>query len=493
MGLLSYLRAHLLRTQTPARNDLPPLRFTNTLSGEQEEFKPLGGPVKMYNCGPTVYDRQHIGNLRPYVFADTLRRTLNTWGHPVEQVINITDVGHLTGDNVGDADIGEDKLEAAAARKGQSAQAIAEEVTGWWFDDLDALGIERKRITFPKATEYIGEIIALVKTLEQKGYAYRTPDGVYYDTAKFNGYGKLGKVNIAGQLAGARVEENPHKKNAHDFALWKLSKEHESRQQEWESPWGVGYPGWHIECTAMIFKLLGKQIDIHTGGVDHIPVHHNNEIAQAEVLTQKQYVRYWMHNEFITIEGKKISKSIGNTIYLYQITDRGYSPRALRYLYLTAHYRSPMNFTWAAIEAADQALLRLNRMYLELPPSGMPADEKFAKGFYAALADDLDTPLAIARLWEAVRDPAMPPTVKRACLAIADEALGLGLALPRKQVKLEVIPLSQLPEEVTELIDEREQARLSKDFGIADDLRAKIERLGYTVKDSPEGPKVSKK
>lgn len=493
MGLLSYFRLTFGRAPKPARTDLPPLRFTNTLSNAQEEFTPLSHTVKMYNCGPTVYDRQHIGNLRPYVFADTLRRTLSAWGHPVEQVINITDVGHLTGDNVGDADIGEDKLEAASARRGQSAQAIAAEVTQWWFDDLDAIGIDRTSIRFPKATEYIGEIIALVKTLEQKGYAYRTQDGVYYDTAKFPGYGKLGRINIAGQRAGARVEENPHKKNAHDFALWKLSKEHERREQEWESPWGVGYPGWHIECTAMIFKLLGRQIDIHTGGVDHIPVHHNNEIAQAEVLTQKQYVRYWMHNEFITIEGKKISKSLGNTIYLYQITDRGYSPRSLRYLYLTAHYRAPMNFTWAAIEAADQALLRLNRLYLELPPSHMRPDEAFAKDFFAAIANDLDTPLAIARLWETVRDPHMSPALKRACMTVADQVLGLGLALPRKQVKLEVIPLSELPEEVMELVDEREQARLSRDFGIADDLRAKIERLGYTVKDSAEGPKVSKK
>ncbi|MEK7068723.1 MAG: cysteine--tRNA ligase, partial [Patescibacteria group bacterium] len=426
MGLFSFLRFFSFASPRPARADLPPLRVFNTLSGTTEKFSPQGGRVTMYNCGPTVYDRQHIGNLRPYVFADTLRRTLEAWGHGVIQVINITDVGHLTSD----ADEGEDKVEESAKRRGVRAQDVATEVTDWWFADLDLLGIDRKKIEFPRATEYIDEIIAYVKSLEQKGYAYRTADGVYFDTAKFPDYGKLGHLDLMGQRPGARVEENLEKKNPHDFALWKLSKEGAGREQEWQSPWGVGFPGWHIECTAMIFKLLGKQIDIHTGGVDHIPVHHNNEIAQAEVLTHKQYVRYWMHNEFITIEGKKVSKSLGNTIYLYQITDRGYSPRSLRYLFLTAHYRSPMNFTWAAVESADTALGKLNRMYLELPPSGLPPEDSFAKDFYAALADDLDTPLAIARLWEALRDQRLSPAVKRSCLALADAMLGLGLSEP---------------------------------------------------------------
>lgn len=485
MGILSYFS----RGTRPVLADLPKLRLHNTMSGKLEEFQPLGNTVKMYNCGPTVYDRAQIGNLRPFILADTIRRTLEAWGYKVDQVINITDVGHLTSD----ADEGEDKLEASAKRKGQSAQEIAQEVTQWFFDDLDLLGVDRKKIQFPRATEYVDEQIALVKSLEQKGYAYRISDGVYFDTAKFPGYGKLGGVDRAVLQAGARVEENTEKKNPHDFALWKLSKPGEGRQQEWDSPWGTGFPGWHIECTAMIFKLLGKQIDIHTGGEDLASIHHNNEIAQAEALTAKQFVRYWMHNAFITIEGKKISKSLGNTIYLYQIADKGLSPRALRYLYLTAHYRAPMNFTWQAIEAADTALLRLNRLFLELPPSGLPPEEAFAKDFYAALANDLDTPLAIARLWEVVRDPNISPAVKRASMAVADKALGLGLAEPRTSIKLEVIPLTELPEEVVELVDEREQARLAKDFGVADDLRAKIEKLGYTVKDSPQGPKVSKK
>jgi cysteinyl-tRNA synthetase len=458
----------------------PALMLHNTLSGKPEAFVPINGTVKMYNCGPTVYDRQHIGNLRPYVFADTLRRALNAWGYKVKQVINITDVGHLTSD----ADEGEDKLEAAASRKGQSAQDIAKEVTVGWFADLDALGIDRSAIEFPRATDYIAEQIALVQSLEQKGYAYTIDDGVYFDTAKFVGYGKLGGINLAGQQAGARVEENKEKKNPHDFALWKLSPAGSTRQQEWPSPWGVGFPGWHIECTAFIFKLLGKQIDIHTGGVDHIPVHHNNEIAQAEAITGKQYARYWMHNEFITIEGKKVSKSIGNTIYLSQLTDHGMFARALRYWYLTGHYRSPMNFTWEALEGANAALVRLARAYHELP-DGTP-DQNFLKMFYAAIADDLDTPKALALVWKNIK------TLNKATLVETDNILGLGLAEVRPMQKLE-ISHTDLPEDVRELLNSREAARAKKDFAKADEFRAEIESAGYDLKDTPEGPQITKK
>jgi cysteinyl-tRNA synthetase len=459
---------------------LPPLRLHNTLSGKLEDFIPLNHTVKMYNCGPTVYDRQHIGNLRPYVFADTLRRALGAWGYQVKQVVNITDVGHLTSDS----DEGEDKLEAAAARKGQSAQRIAAEVTNEWFADLDALGIDRSKIEFPRATGYIAEQIALVQSLEQKGYAYKITDGVYFDTAKFAGYGKLGGINLSGQLSGARVEENKEKKSPHDFALWKLSPQGGKRQQEWQSPWGVGFPGWHIECTAFIFTLLGKQIDIHTGGVDHIPVHHNNEIAQAEALTGKQYARYWMHNEFITIEGKKVSKSLGNTIYLSQLTDRGLFARSLRYWYLTGHYRSPMNFTWEALEGANAALVRLARIYHEMP-EGRP-NREFLKLFYAAIADDLDTPKALALVWEHIRD------LNKATLLEADKILGLGLGEMRVTQKL-AIKHDDLPHGIAELLASREAARAKKDFQKADELRQEIESGGYTLKDTPEGPQISKK
>lgn len=468
---------------------MPPLQFHNTLSGKTEVFEPLNHTARMYNCGPTVYAEQHVGNLRGPILANLARRTLESWGYAVEHVSNITDVGHL----VSDSDEGEDKVEAQAKKEGRRAQDIAGEYTALFFKDLDALGIDRRKVSFPKATAYIAEQIALVKTLEEKGYTYATSDGIYFNTAKFPRYGKLGAIALAGQEAGARVEENKEKKNPHDFALWKLSKKGEKRQQEWQSPWGVGFPGWHIECTAMIFKLLGKQIDLHMGGIDLIPIHHNNEIAQAESLTGKPFVKYWMHNEFITIEGKKVSKSLGNTVYLHNIIDRGLSPLALRYWYLTGHYRTPMNFTWGAIEGAYQALMRLNRFFLELPHSSDVPDANFLKDFYAAISNDLDTPKAIARIWELVKDTTVSPAAKRASLLEADKILGLGLSAARPASKLKVIEEPDLPSEVQTLVAEREEARKNKNFTSADLLRDKIESLGYDLKDTPEGPEITKK
>ncbi len=471
MGLLSFFRS---------KPSLPPLCLRNTLSGELEKIEPLGSVVKMYNCGPTVYDRQHIGNLRGAVLANTLKRTLEVWGYKVSHVSNITDVGHL----VSDADEGEDKLEAAAKKMGKHTQEIAGEITQLYFTDLDALDIDRKRMQFPRATQYIGEQIALVKTLLQKGYAYQISDGVYFDTAKFPAYGKLGGLDLDGQQAGARVEENIEKKNPHDFALWKLSKKDEKREQEWPSPWGVGFPGWHLECTAMIFKLLGKQIDIHIGGEDLAPIHHNNEIAQAEAATGKTFVQYWLHNAFITIEGKKVSKSLGNTVYLTQLVDRGLSARALRYLYLTAHYRRSLNFTWEAVEGADTALKRLSRIYLEMPKGGK-ADAGFLTKFYAALADDLDTPKAVALIWENIK------TLNRTTLTEADKILGLGLAEVKPSQKLTV--KQDLPEGMQALLTAREAARKHKNFTKADEIRQEIESAGYELKDTPQGPSLSKK
>ena len=470
MGLFSFFN------KKPA---MPVLRLRNTLSGELENFEPVRGAVRMYNCGPTVYGQQHIGNLRGAVLANTLKRTLEAWGHKVSHVSNITDVGHL----VSDADDGEDKMEAAAKKIGKHTQEIAEEITQLYFADLDLLGIDRGAMRFPRAAQYIAEQIALVKTLLQKGYAYKISDGVYFDTSKSPGYGKLGGISVSGQQAGARVEENKEKKNPHDFALWKFSKKDEKREQEWQSPWGTGFPGWHLECTAMIFKLLGKQIDIHIGGEDLVPIHHNNEIAQAEAITGKQFVRYWLHNAFITIEGKKVSKSLGNTIYLTQLADRGISPRALRYLYLTAHYRTPMNFTWEAAEAANTALNRLTKFYYESKNSRSDLlDKDFLKEFYAAIANDLDTPKALALVWENIK------TLNRATLAEADKILGLGLAEVRPSQKIAV--KKEIPAEVQKWVAEREAARAAKDFARSDALRAQIEAAGFEVKDTPEGPSL---
>ena len=476
--------------------NLPTLKFHNTFSNTLEEFQPLSGrEVKMYNCGPTVYGTQHIGNMRAAVLADTLRRTLFAWGYQVKQVINITDFGHLSGDNEGDADTGEDRMTMGLKREGmeltlENMRALATKYMEEYFHDIETLGVARDKIIFPRASDFIAEQISLIMALEQKGYAYPTDQGVYYDVSRFPNYGKLGQINLQGQKLGARVLENAHKRGPFDFILWKSDK-----KLGWDSPWGLGFPGWHIECTAMIFKLLGKQIDIHTGGIEHIPVHHNNEIAQAEAATGKKFVNYWLHNDHITIEGKKISKSLGNTIFLHNIIDKGVNPRALRYWFLTAHYRSSANFTWDAIEAADTALGRLQRMYLEFGNT-KNAEEKtdiedFTNRFFAALANDLDTPKALALVWDTVRDANLSPAQKHAALHVADHLFGLGLADAHAVKQLEVIPHTELPDVVQQFVLDREAARQSKDFSLADELRVKIFDLGYEVKDTFEGPKVT--
>ncbi len=467
---------------------LPPLRLHNTLSGNTEVFMPLNErEVKMYNCGPTVYGTQHIGNMRAAVFADTLRRTLLVWRYNVKQAINITDFGHLASD----ADEGEDKMTTGLKREGmaltlENMRTLATKYMEEYFADIETLGVDRTKIIFPRASDYIQEQIALIQTLEQKGYAYQTKSGVYFDTAKFAQYGKLGGINLGGQKDGARVEENKEKKNPIDFVLWKGSK-----KIGWESPWGRGFPGWHIECTAMIFSLLGKQIDIHTGGIEHIPVHHNNELAQAEAASGKQFVRYWLHNDHITIEGKKISKSLGNTVFLHNVIDKGFSARALRYWFLTAHYRSSANFTWDALAGADTTLTKLQRFFLSLPTAPEAADPSFMADFYAAIADDLKTPVAVARIWELVKNPSVSPGAKHASLLLADAVLGLGLSDKKNTAKLMVT--AALPEAVQALVTQREDARKAKDFARSDLLRQDIADQGYMVSDTDAGPVVSKK
>lgn len=472
-----------------ARPVLPPLMLFNTLSGQKEEFVPLGRVVKMYNCGPTVYDYIHIGNLRAYVTADLIRRALMYWGYQVQQAINITDFGHL----VSDADEGEDKMTKGLKRERmkvsmENMAKLAEKYTQAFLQDVAELGLDVERIRFPRASKYIAEQIALVKTLEQKGYAYRLEDGVYYDTSRFPGYGKLGQIRLAGQEAGARLEVNTSKKHPADFVLWKSDK-----KLGWESPWGLGFPGWHTECVAMIFTLLGKQIDIHTGGIDHVAIHHNNELAQAEAATGRPFVRYWLHGEFITIEDKKISKSLRNTISLGQLKDKGLEPRALRYWFLSGHYKTPMNFTWDAIEGANTAYMRLARAFLELPPSNLSPDPSFMRDFNAAIADDLNTPQALARVWDLLRDEGVTPAVKRASLTAADRILGLGLGESGPTARVTVISMGDLPDEVQRLLSAREEARTHKNFKKSDDLRAQIAKKGFEVKDTPEGQKVTKK
>ncbi len=486
MNFLSFFGKSATQTRIPKT----PLRLHNTLSGEVEVFEPLGsGPVKMYNCGPTVYGTQHIGNMRAAVFADTIRRSLELWGHKVKQVINITDFGHLTSD----ADEGEDKMTAGLRREGmeltlENMRVLAEKYAKEYFEDIDALGLPLRQISFPRASDYISNQISLIQALEQKGYAYQTSEGVYYDVSRFSDYGKLGNIQLEGLRSGARVAAG-EKRGPYDFILWKSDK-----SLGWQSPWGLGFPGWHIECTAMIFEILGKQIDIHTGGIEHIPVHHNNEIAQAEGATGKQFAKYWLHNDHITIEGKKISKSLGNTIYVHNVIDRGINPTALRYWFLTAHYRSSANFTWTALEGAAAALTRLNRIFFEeLPKKGAPS-QAFMDTFAEAFGDDLNTPKAIAAMWEMLGDAKVTPEEKHGNLLFADRLLGLGLAgsARRPQKSVSITSLSSLPVEVREQIDQRETARKEKNFAEADRLRDSLKAAGYKVEDKPEGPVVRK-
>ncbi len=465
----------------------------NTLTRKKEEFVPIqNGKVGMYNCGPTVYNYAHIGNLRAYVFADVLRRTLEYHGLEVTQIINITDVGHL----VSDADEGEDKMEKGARAQGKSAQEIAEFYTKAFFEDLEKLNIQ-KASAYPKATEHIAEQIALIKSLEEKGFVYKTSDGMYFDTSKFSSYGELANLNIEGQKEGARVEANPEKKNPTDFALWKFSKEDENRQQEWESPWGVGFPGWHIECSAMAMKYLGETFDIHTGGIDHIPVHHTNEIAQSECATGKPYVHYWMHSGFVNIEGGKMAKSEGNFIRLETLDEKGISPLAYRYWLLTAHYGKTINFTWETLEGAQTALLKLHEIFRSLHGDGV-VDMNYQDKFIEAIDDDIDTPKIIALLWELVKDTDINDVNKKTTLLEFDKILKLGFELSKEKLETlkirvhENILVQDIPLKIKNLLGERVIARESKNWQKSDELRDEIFGLGYKVTDTDSGVKVSK-
>lgn len=472
-----------------------PLYLLNTLSRQKEEFVSLRkGEVKMYNCGPTVYDRAHIGNMRSYVLADLIRRTLEYNGYNVTQIINITDVGHLTSD----ADEGEDKLERAASSSGESAQDIAKKYTDLFFSDIEKLNLNTQNTEFPRATQYINEQVAMVETLLQSGYAYQISDGIYFDTNVFKEYGKLGGVNDQNLEEGSRVEKNPEKRSSADFALWKFSKPGEKRQQEWNSPWGKGFPGWHIECSAMSRALLGKQLDIHTGGIDHVGVHHNNEIAQSEAVNKKKFVNYWLHNAFINVEGRRMGKSVGNLINLDQVIDRGFSPLAYRYWLLTAHYRTPANFTWDALEGAHTALKRLHRYFVdELNADEGTVDAKYQDQFWGFINDDLDTPKVVALVWELVKDDSVSPEDKRATLLNFDTVLGFGLRESKEKLQKllkgggQKLSISDVPEEVQELVAEREAARQEKNFEKSDELRKKIETKGYHINDTRDGPKVT--
>ncbi len=471
------------------RNKKDNLHIFDTLKRERLIFEPLQkGKVKIYSCGPTVYDRPHIGNMRYFIFVDTLHRALKEAGYDIKHVINITDVGHLTDD----ADSGEDKIEKAARKHKKSAQEIVDENTKYFFDDLKFLSFNLDEYIFPKATDYIQEQILFVKSLEEKGYTYKTKDGIYFDTGKFKEYGKLGNIDIENIRGGARVEL-AEKKNKTDFALWKFSPKDANRQQEWDSPWGKGFPGWHIECSAMIKSILGKSIDIHTGGIDHIPVHHNNEIAQSESLNNVVLAKYWMHSAFLLIDNEKISKSKGNTLSLDDLKEKGFKASHFRYFVLGAHYRKELHFSFEALQSAKNAHEKLLRFAQKFKKENIQNDpkSKYVEQFKEKIFDDLSTPEALAVLWDMLKDDKLEDAEKINHLIYFDRFLAISLfdeSLFEKE-----IDMSELPDEVQTIVRERTKARQEKNYQKADLLRDKLNSLGYKIVDSKDGAKVYKK
>ncbi len=460
------------------------MKLYNTLTRKKEDFSPMDGKcVRMYSCGPTVYNYAHIGNLRTYIFMDLLRRTLRYEGYKIKGVMNITDVGHL----LSDSDDGEDKMQKAAREQNKNPYEIAEYYTKVFFEDLAKLNIGRPELT-PKATDHIPDMIKYVEGLMEKGVAYETSDGIYFDISKFPKYGMLSGIKLDEQQAGARVEVNDGKRHPADFALWKKApKEH---IMQWESPWGMSYPGWHIECSAMSKKYLGEVFDIHTGGVDHIPIHHENEIAQSETLTGKNPARFWMHGEFMLVNGGKMSKSLGNTYTIAQLEQMGYKPMHFRYFCLNAHYRKKLNFTFEGLDGAKVSYERLGSLLLKHKASEAKTDEKllaeYKKQFEDNITDDLNIPGALGVLWTMVKEP-----FSKDIYALAldfDKVFGLSLA-DYKEEKKEL----EVPAEVKAIAEERFEARKNKDWAKSDELRNKLSELGYNVKDAKDGYELSLK
>ena len=471
------------------RQKVESVQLFNTMTRQVDVFKPIEeGKVRLYTCGPTVYSYAHIGNMRAYIFADTLKRTLQSAGYGVNHVMNITDVGHLTSD----ADEGEDKMLVGMQREGLTAWEIAKKYTEAFLKHAEMLNI-KPPTTRSNATDYICEQVGLVETLEKKGYTYVTDDGVYFDTSKVNDYGRLAKLDISGLREGERVSVGcKHHKT--DFALWKFSPKNAKRDMEWNSPWGVGFPGWHIECSAMAMTLLGETIDIHTGGIDHIPVHHTNEIAQSECASGKTFANFWMHSEFLTLVGEeKMSKSKGGVLTVDTLVEQGFEPLAYRYLVLTSHYRSHMQYSAQIMQAAATAYRRLKQQVLEFKAfaggnakvNGTDAYNDYRKGITAHLFNDLNTAAAIASLRQAFGDKTLGADEKYALAVEIDEVLGLELD-KEVQVSLEV------PQRVLDLVSQREAARQAKDWKRSDELRREISALGFSVKDSSEGPVIEK-
>ncbi len=460
------------------------IKLYNTLSRTIEEFLPLNPPkVGMYACGPTVYDFTHIGHVRKYINDDILRRVLEFSGFDVTHVMNITDVGHLSSD----ADEGEDKLEKGAKKFGKSVLDVARFFEKDFWENLDMVNIKKPTIIC-RATEHIEDQIALIETLKEKGFTYQTQSAIYFDISKFENYEKLSGQKISEKEIGVRddVVIDDEKKNPQDFALWFFTiGRFSGHALRWPSPWGEGFPGWHVECSAMSMKYLGLSFDIHTGGIDHIPVHHTNEIAQSEAATGQQFVKYWVHHAFLNIGMEKMSKSKGNMYHLSDFAEKKYSPLAFRYLTFQTHYRTEMNFTWEALDGAQRALDKLYSLASQLPESNDRSAEKYEAKFFEAVELDLDMPKAISIMWGMMRSEE-DAARKTTTLKRMDEILGLSIFDQAEE-------LSNIPQEVLELVDEREMYRRNKMFAKSDELRAQIERMGYVLKDSKDGAKILRK
>ena len=471
---------------------MPTVRFFNTLGRELQEFRPITpGKVGFYGCGPTVYNYAHIGNLRTYVFEDVLTRTLRYLGYEVTHVMNLTDVGHLTGDD----DTGEDKMVKSAQERGKTVLEVAQFYTDAFFHDTDRLNIARPTIVC-KATEHVRDMIALIRRIEANGYTYQAGGNLYFDVSKFPGYGALALLNLDDLKAGARIEVDANKRNPYDFVLWFTKGKFEGQALTWDSPWGRGYPGWHIECSAMSMKYLGESFDIHAGGIDHIPIHHTNEIAQSEGATGHKWVNYWLHGEFLVVGKDKMSKSKGGFLTLQTLIDSGYDPLDYRYFILGGHYRSQLQFSYDALEGARASRMSLVDRVCALRAKGSPAAldsvgdkaRAYLDAFREHLANDLSSPRALAEAWGVLRDPEVGAPDSLACVLDMDRVLGLRLA---EAVEASLAaPANEDPAlvaEVEALIAKRADAKKARDWALADSIRDSLKARGILLADGPTG------
>ena len=463
------------------------MKLYNTLSRKIEEFVPLNTPnVSFYACGPTVYDFTHIGHMRTYTNNDVLKRALTYLGYKVNHVMNVTDVGHLSGDD----DSGEDKMEKGAKKYGKTVWDVAKFYTDFFFRTTDALNIIRPDITC-KATEHIEDMIQLINRLIQNGFAYKTKEALYFDVKKFENYGKLSGQKLEEKLQAVRDEINVDKEKKHpaDFALWfKRVGRFSDHTMHWTSPWGEGFPGWHIECSAMSMKYLGETIDIHSGGIDHVPVHHENEIAQSEAATNKPFVKYWFHNNFLTVDGQKMSKSLGNFYTIDDIEKNKVDPISLRLLFLQSHYRQPLNFTWQSVRASQEAFNRLKEIFINLKPQKNLSLLKstkalsYQKQFSEAISNDLQTPQAVAIMWDMIKSD-ITNEEKYFLLMDFDKVFGFNLNNVSKE---------KIDANIIILAERRLEARKKRDFDASDRLRIKIEKAGFKIEDKGDTYTIKK-